>query len=458
MPRLCVIGSRSLAERPPAREPAALSVMNGIDSRGQEHSYACGLLRADLGPTSIAISASIGRVMGWLRAKEYKSGGEVRLMSRIGVVWSAAILLVVLGLGGPGYATTPAEVGRYHQTSRIIHPTTAVVAAAGDGTRAWFFGASTQKEMWPLGNKPTIQHVVEELLAGGINRIVMVVNPHKVGIKEHFAPAGSRIEAYRSEAAEHAAAANEHSNAQRLTEAAEARKAAMKSQRLTDNLIHLRDLGHHIEYIDQTGDGYGNAVPAKDAWRADATENEPFVFVWPDDVVLPNHADHAFTKDLLAAYGDQGGVPLIGVQEVLPHEVNAYGIVAPKGDGFLLRDIVEKPAVGEAPSVYADFGRMVLTPDFMTVLMANGRGTGGEYYLVDGVKEFLSQGHQFGYLATAAPQVWITMGDARNSLLGNLKLMEMDPGAFDMTPQEAADALTKAQASLVAMSADSERP
>ncbi len=255
----------------------------------------------------------------------------------------------------------------------------AVVAVAGSGTRFLPATKAQPKEMLPIVDKPIIQYVVEELVAAGIEDIILVTKWDKKTLEDHFD---------RSFELEHA-----------LFEAG-------KTAQL-DEVRRISTMANFI-YVRQKGP-YGNGTPILSA--ASLLNDEPFVFAWGDDLVL---SKTSFTKCLVDNY-EQHGAPVIGVQGVPLGHVDRYGIVALKPGTREIARVVEKPSVADAPSQLAQFGRMILTPEIVNILRTTALGKGGELWVTDAISEYVRRGGRF-MVEEVEDGKWLTTGDPLNYL------------------------------------------
>jgi UTP--glucose-1-phosphate uridylyltransferase len=139
--------------------------------------------------------------------------------------------------------------------------------------------------------------------------------------------------------------------------------------------------------------------------------DEPFIYAWGDDLVK---ASVSFSKQLVDDF-EVHGFPVIGVQQVPLEDVSRYGIVKLRTGTREIEDIVEKPAVAEAPSRLADFGRMVLTTDIVNVLKQTALGKGNELWIVDAIRNYVANGGTF-YAKEVENGSWLTTGDPLNYL------------------------------------------
>jgi UTP--glucose-1-phosphate uridylyltransferase len=260
----------------------------------------------------------------------------------------------------------------------------AIIAVAGSGTRFLPVTKAMPKEMLPIVDKPIIQLVVEELVEAGIEDIILVTKWDKKPLEDHF----------------------DHSWALEN----ELEKAG-KTERL-NAVKRVADMANFI-YVRQKGP-YGNGTPVLSA--ASLVDDEPFVFVWGDDLVK---SKVSFTKQMVEDY-EKNGHPMIGVQKVAKEDVVRYGIVKLRQGTNEIEDIIEKPSVEEAPSRLADFGRMILNQEIINVLKETALGKGNELWITDAIKKYVQNGGIF--LAKEVEDgEWLTTGDPINYLKALLK-------------------------------------
>ncbi len=255
----------------------------------------------------------------------------------------------------------------------------AIIAVAGSGTRLLPATKSMPKEMLPIVDKPIIQLVVEELVEAGIEDIIFVTRWDKKPLEDHF----------------------DHSNA--LED--DLRKNG--KEELADKIGAVAEMANFI-YVRQKGP-YGNGTPVLSA--ASLVDDEPFVFVWGDDLVK---SEVSFTKQMVEDY-EKNGKLMIGVQEVPKEVVNRYGIVKLKEGTNEIEDIIEKPSVEEAPTRLADFGRMILDQKFIDILRETSLGKGNELWITDAIKKYVQNGGVFLAKELKDGQ-WLTTGDPLNYL------------------------------------------
>lgn len=240
---------------------------------------------------------------------------------------------------------------------------TAVIPAAGLGTRVLPASKAVPKEMLPLADTPTIQYVVEEAVASGIERVVIVTHESKHAIQDHFRDTPD-------------------------LRAALERKGDVKA------LAQLRRIETmaEIQYCYQEERrGLGHAV----LMARDLVGDEAFGVLLGDDLVV-NAGGKPCLRQLIDVAEERGGCVLAGMR--MPREqLSRYGVFDfdregdPRSRVRRVRDLVEKPAPEEAPSEVAVIGRYILTPEIFAALERTEPGAGGEIQLTDGIRALLAR-------------------------------------------------------------------
>ena len=256
----------------------------------------------------------------------------------------------------------------------------AVIPAAGFGTRFLPATKATPKEMLPIVDKPTIQYIVEEALASGIEEILIISGHAKRAIEDHF-------------------------------DSAPILEHELEEKGKDDLLAIVRETADiNVHYIRQKKmRGLGDAILCAKSFMA----GEPFAVLLGDDVVYTDAAkgEKPALKQLIDVYDAYGG-SVLGCQQVAPEKVSSYGIVAGKeiaGSKLLkVSDMVEKPELDEAPSNIAVLGRYIVSPTVFELLEHTAPGKGGEIQLTDALKQ----------LATIEP-VWAYCFDGKRYDVGD---------------------------------------
>ncbi|MCO6183168.1 UTP--glucose-1-phosphate uridylyltransferase GalU [Leuconostoc fallax] len=241
----------------------------------------------------------------------------------------------------------------------------AIIPAAGLGTRFLPATKALAKEMLPIVDTPTIQYIVEEAIASGIEDIVIVDGKSKRSIEDHF-----------------------DSNPELENNLKEKGKDEMLElvQQTTDiNLYFIRQ--SHPQ-------GLGDAVLTAKSFIG----NEPFVVLLGDDLTQDKEP---LTKQLIDRY-NQTGESTLAVMRVPHDQVSEYGVIDPAAkvseDGlYRVKNFVEKPKPEDAPSDLAIIGRYLLTPEIFEELENTAPGKGNEVQLTDAIDSLNNRQHVYAH-------------------------------------------------------------
>ena len=242
--------------------------------------------------------------------------------------------------------------------------TKAVIPAAGFGTRFLPATKAQPKEMLPIIDKPTIQFVVEEAVASGIEDIIIITGRSKRAIEDHF------DKSYELE---------------KILEE-KGKKDLLEDVR---NISGLADI-HFIRQKEQLGLGHAILCAKQHIG------NHPFAVLLGDDII---HSKVPATRQLIDLY-NKFNCSVIGCEKVPKDMVDRYGIVdGVKNDCgcYKVRDLVEKPSVKDAPSNLGIIGRYILTPEIFAILEKTQKGFGNEIQLTDGLRELLKMQAMYAY-------------------------------------------------------------
>ena len=215
---------------------------------------------------------------------------------------------------------------------------TAIIPAAGKGTRFLPVTRAVPKEMLPIGAKPAIQLIVEEAIGAGADDVAVIISEGKEIIRSYFEGDPELC--------------------------AKVRFVYQKEQR-----------------------GLGHAV----LQAADGVQGHALVLLGDALVTGPNPS-----REMVSISRANGGASVIGLERVPPERVSRYGIV--KVDGERIIDLVEKPRVEDAPSDLAIAGRYLLDADIFGLLATQAPGHGGEIQLTDAIRRLLASKPVFGYV------------------------------------------------------------
>jgi UTP--glucose-1-phosphate uridylyltransferase len=240
----------------------------------------------------------------------------------------------------------------------------AIIPVAGRGTELLPLTKCQPKEMLPIGNKPVVQYVVEELIQCGVNRLLFITGPDKSAIEDHFDINNELIRNLRQNGKED----------------------------LLAELAFEREEAEYFYTRQRQQNGLGHAILCA----------EPFVrghrfVVALGDTILGRNTASKIVKRMIRLFeqnsGDIKGV--IAFDEVPKSEVIHYGIAKPKeiqNDFFELEGIVEKPTVEETPSHLAVAARYVFSPEIFEYLRRTKPGIGGNIQLTDAIGLMIQSG------------------------------------------------------------------
>ncbi len=287
----------------------------------------------------------------------------------------------------------------------------AVIPAAGLGTRVLPATKAIPKEMLPLADKPTIQYIIEEAVASGIEHIIIVTSRTKRAIEDHF-----------DESPELRAALERKSDHVKL-----------------DMLTEIENMAQLSFTRQPSPRGLGHAI----LMAKDLVGGEPFGVLLGDDLVV--NAGRPCLRQLMDVHEEHGGCVIAALR--VPHQqTRLYGVFALDPEGGLderthrVRDLVEKPRPEHAPSDLAVIGRYVLTPDIFESLERTEPGAGGEIQLTDGIRDLRDRepiyayefegtrydtGDPVGYLTTSLAFA-LQRPDLRPGVVAFLKTLRLD--------------------------------
>ena len=240
-----------------------------------------------------------------------------------------------------------------------------VFPAAGLGTRFLPATKDQPKEMLPLVDKPTIQYVVEEAVASGLEEIIIVTGRGKRAIEDHF-DAAFELEYY------------------------------LQDRGKLEELAQIKTISElaSVSYVRQKEPlGLGHAILCARTLVGD----EPFGVFLGDDII--GGAATPCMRQLLDVFDRHGG-PVIAVERVPRDRIHQYGVIAGRnigGNVWEITDLVEKPRAEEAPSDLAIIGRYILTPDIFPALEKTPRDAGNEIQLTNGMRALAGSRPLFGY-------------------------------------------------------------
>jgi UTP--glucose-1-phosphate uridylyltransferase len=255
---------------------------------------------------------------------------------------------------------------------RCPRPRTAILPVAGLGTRLLPATKAVPKELLPVFDTPLLQFAIDEAVAAGIERIVLVSHPDKRGLRRYLEEDADLAVALRRTGKTALAEALERTGVKRGVEA----RFAWQERPL--------GLGHAVLCaVDEVLDG-------------------PVAVLLPDDLIVPG-----CLPDMVAAYDPDRAGLMVAAAEVRRNEIGRYGafrVAGQEGSRLTASGIVEKPDPRTAPSCFAAVGRYILPPEIFGALSVTSPGSGGEVQLTDaidalvetqGLEGYLYDGHRF---------------------------------------------------------------
>ena len=241
----------------------------------------------------------------------------------------------------------------------------AVIPAAGLGTRFLPVTKAQPKEMLPIVDKPTIQYIIEEAVASGIEEILIITGRNKKCIEDHFDKSVElELELEKS-----------------------GKKEMLKLVREISDMVDI----HYIRQKEPRG--LGHAISCAKTFVG----NEPFAVLLGDDLVY--NEEKPCLKQLMDCYNEYN-TSILGVQTVDANDVDKYGIIKGihiEGRVHKVRGLIEKPAVEEAPSNIAILGRYIITPQIFKILEETKPGRGGEIQLTDALSKLINEEAIYAY-------------------------------------------------------------
>ncbi len=279
----------------------------------------------------------------------------------------------------------------------------AVLPVAGLGTRVLPASKVVPKEMLPLVDKPTLQYIVEEAVAAGIEEIIFVTSRSKRGIEDHF-DAFPELEAV-------------------LERKGKKRELA--------GLRHIETMAKYVSVRQPRPLGLGHAILC----AKDLVGDEPFVVMLGDDLVAPETPCLPRMIELHEKY--QGTVISLFTPPL--EQLSAFGVAAVQDiedDVVKIHTLVEKPKLEDAPSRLAVAGRYVLTPDIFALLEKTRPGVGGEIQLTDAMLVQAEAGNCYGLRFSGIRyDTGTPLGLLTSSIAYALKRPEIAPGLIEYMHQ-----------------------
>jgi UTP--glucose-1-phosphate uridylyltransferase len=285
----------------------------------------------------------------------------------------------------------------------------AVLPVAGLGTRVLPASKVIPKEMLPLVDKPTLQYIVEEAVAAGIEEIIFVTSRSKRGIEDHF---------------------------DTFPELEVALEKKGKKRELQE-IRRIESMASYVAVRQPQPLGLGHAILC----AKELVGNEPFVVMLGDDLVAP---ETPCLPRMMELYNIYGGT-VLSLFTPPPEQISSFGIAAVRNleeDVVKVNFLVEKPKLEDAPSDLAVAGRYVLSPDIFELLEKTKPGVGGEIQLTDAMQVQAEAGRCYGLRFSGVRyDTGTPLGYLTTSIAYALKRPEMADGLLEFMREVVSKAL-----------------
>lgn len=242
----------------------------------------------------------------------------------------------------------------------------AVIPAAGFGTRMLPASKSVPKEMLPIYDKPTLHHIVKEVVDSGITDILIIISKDKGSIEDYF-DVNFELEYELNK----------------------------KSSEISREIHELSKMANIYTIRQKKKDGLGDAIKYAESFVGD----EPFAILLGDDIIYNTSDELPCIKQMADIY-EKEETPVLGVQEVSWDDVDKYGIVngVKTSDRITeVESLVEKPSRSEATTNLAILGRYIVTPDIFPILHETKPGKNNEVQLTDALNKLAEKRKMIAY-------------------------------------------------------------
>lgn len=242
----------------------------------------------------------------------------------------------------------------------------AVIPAAGFGTRMLPASKSVPKEMLPIYDKPTLHHIVKEVVDSGITDILIIISKDKGSIEDYF-DVNFELEYELNK----------------------------KSSEISREIHELSKMANIYTIRQKKKNGLGDAIKYAESFVGD----EPFAILLGDDIIYNTSDELPCIKQMADIY-EKKESPILGVQEVSWDDVDKYGIVngVKTSDRITeVESLVEKPSREEATTNLAILGRYIVTPDIFPILHETKPGKNNEIQLTDALNKLAEQRKMIAY-------------------------------------------------------------
>ena len=301
-----------------------------------------------------------------------------------------------------------------------------IVPVAGLGTRLLPATKSQPKEMLPVGRKPVVQYVVEEMVSQGLRDLLFVTGSTKRSIEDHFDTDPMLIERLL--------AAEDEELLREVDFQLGGAQLFFTRQSVKPGMKKPAGLGDAVKH--------GRAFVGKD----------PFIVALGDTIIRTN-GSHSLLQRMIDTHGEHDAVATIAVWEVALEQTRRYGVVQPGPDAdisepFRITDIIEKPLPSEAPSRYAVAARYVFGPEIFDELDRTLPGHGGEVQLTDAIRGLVRSDRPVYCVPLKPNETRYDIGNPETYFKAFIDFAFADRGVGAMVREYAAEMLQEYQAAV----------
>ena len=235
----------------------------------------------------------------------------------------------------------------------------AIIPLAGLGTRMLPLTKALPKELWPLGSKSILEHILDECFNAGVKEVIFVISKNKNVIKKYF---------FKNKSLEN---------------------AVKNKPDILKKLIYLNRISKRIKFVYQDKPrGLGHAVMCAKKY----IKSKYFLLLLPDDIIKGKNC----SKELITI-NKKNQSSVLALKQVSKKEVKRYGIAGfSNKKKFRINKMIEKPSITNAPSRYAIIGRYLLSKSIFKFLKKQKRGKLGEIQITDAMNEMLLKESFYG--------------------------------------------------------------
>jgi len=238
----------------------------------------------------------------------------------------------------------------------------AIIPLAGLGTRLLPLTSVIPKELLPINGKPGLEYILDECIKSGIKEIIFIISKKKQSIKKYFYNDLFYKKLIKKK----------------------------KDKRLLDEYKKIKKYKKMIKFVYQNSPrGTGDAIlKCKNLIKSNF-----FLMLMPDDLIIKNNC----SKTMISLHKKYKS-SVIASKKIEKKDVSRWGIFKVKKinkTNFIIKDVIEKPSIEEAPSRYAVIGRYILSKKIFEILKKQKPGKNGEIHITDSIRTLIFRENKF---------------------------------------------------------------